>query len=172
VHPKKTEGPDIPRRRLDGSTRGARARQHTQLTSLELCIDSNELDWRLRSGLQLRVCEHAVVAESDTPLPMENQPRAVFERLFGDSDDTTTARRGSRASRGRRSVLDSLLGEVSRLKRDARAATIAASCPVPRCDPRHRAAHPESRTAERHRAAARRAADGRHPGDLQANTRA
>ena len=47
---------------------------------------------------------------------MENQPRAVFERLFGDSDNTTRAARLARI-RDDRSILDSLVDEVQRLRR-------------------------------------------------------
>ena len=42
---------------------------------------------------------------------MENQPRAVFERLFGDTDDTSQAARLKRI-REDRSILDSLVHEV------------------------------------------------------------
>ena len=117
VHPKKTEGPDI---RAGVSMDQLAARelgQHTQLTSLELCIDSNELIGACEAGYSCAYANTLSWRNPTTPLPMENQPRAVFERLFGDSDDTTRAARLARI-REDRSVLDSLLGEVSRLKRD------------------------------------------------------
>jgi hypothetical protein len=47
---------------------------------------------------------------------MENQPRAVFERLFGDSDDTSKAARESRLIE-ERSILDSLSAEVDKLQK-------------------------------------------------------
>ena len=47
---------------------------------------------------------------------MENDPRGVFERLFGDVESTTPAARRDRSQRDR-SILDSLTGEVSRLQR-------------------------------------------------------
>jgi hypothetical protein len=43
---------------------------------------------------------------------MENQPRAVFERLFGDSENTTHAARLARVQEDR-SILDSLVQEVA-----------------------------------------------------------
>ena len=46
---------------------------------------------------------------------MENQPRAVFERLFGDTDDTTQAVRRERIAEDR-SILDSLVQEVAGLQ--------------------------------------------------------
>ncbi len=55
----------------------------------------------------------------DTPLPMESRPRAVFERLFGDGDLTVEAR--ARAVRDDRSLLDSLLQGLGRLRQQVSA---------------------------------------------------
>src|SRR5206468_13035789 len=51
------------------------------------------------------------------PLPMEYNPRAVFERLFGDTGSTE---RGARESRMRqhKSILDSVTEKLAALKRD------------------------------------------------------
>jgi hypothetical protein len=49
-----------------------------------------------------------------TPLPMEYSPRAVFERLFGDSDTTDKAARLARI-REKRSLLDVVTQQLSRL---------------------------------------------------------
>jgi hypothetical protein len=52
-----------------------------------------------------------------TPLTMEYNPRAAFERLFGDS--TTTDPRARRARMERKgSILDSVLGEISDLRNE------------------------------------------------------
>jgi hypothetical protein len=48
------------------------------------------------------------------PIPMETQPRAVFERLFGDSPSTDAAVRRARIQEDR-SILDSVLQDVTRL---------------------------------------------------------
>src|SRR5262249_10631849 len=53
---------------------------------------------------------------ANTPLPTQNNPRAVFERLFGDTVSTDAAVRASRI-REQRSVLDSVSQEISRLQR-------------------------------------------------------
>jgi len=52
---------------------------------------------------------------------MENQPRAVFERLFGDSDNTTQAARLARIEEDR-SILDSLVQDVARFQKKVDAA--------------------------------------------------
>jgi hypothetical protein len=48
---------------------------------------------------------------------MENKPRAVFERLFGDSDSTNPQERLARMQRDR-SVLDFVTEQVSRMTKD------------------------------------------------------
>ena len=89
-------------------------------------------------------------ARPTTPLPLEINPRAVFERLFGDGDSTDPAARLARLEgaaqhprlrRGQHRPA----GDEARIARPQQAQRVSGS------DPRHRAAHPESRTAERHR---------------------
>jgi len=115
VHPKKTEGPDI---RAGISIDQLVARElggDTQLRSLELCIDSNELMGACEAGYSCAYSNTLSWRNDTTPLPMENQPRALFERLFGDVTDTTRSARLARIEADR-SLLDSLLGEVARLR--------------------------------------------------------
>ena len=85
----------------------------TQLTSLELCLDSNELIGACEAGYSCAYANTLSWRNPTTPLPMENQPRAVFERLFGDSDNTTKTARLARIQDDR-SILDSLIEEVQR----------------------------------------------------------
>ena len=59
-------------------------------------------------GLQLRLHQHDLAGGAPTtPLPMENNPRAVFERLFGDSGSTDPTARLARIQQDR-SILDSV----------------------------------------------------------------
>lgn len=116
VHPKKTEGPDI---RAGISMDQLAARElgkQTQLASLELCLDSSELIGGCDAGYSCAYANTLAWSGPSTPLPMENQPRVVFERLFGDSDDTSRAARLARIQEDR-SVLDSLLDAVRSLER-------------------------------------------------------
>ena len=50
-----------------------------------------------------------------SPLPTENNPRLVFERLFGDGG--TPAQRLAQA-RENRSILDSVMADLARLQKD------------------------------------------------------
>src|SRR5579862_826547 len=116
VHPKKTEGPDI---RVGVSMDQIAARQlgkDTQLASLEMCLDPNELIGACEAGYSCAYSNTLSWRDATTPLPMENQPRAVFERLFGDSENTTRAARMARIEEDR-SILDSLVQEVSQFQK-------------------------------------------------------
>ena len=116
VHPKKTDGPDI---RGGTSMDQIAARvlgRETVLTSLELAIDPNELIGACEAGWSCAYANTLSWRDPTNPLPMENQPRAVFERLFGDTDDTTPEARLARI-REDRSILDSLMREVADFQR-------------------------------------------------------
>jgi hypothetical protein len=54
-----------------------------------------------------------------SPLPMELNPQVVFERMFGDG--STPEQRAARRKRDR-SILDSLTGSLSRMRKDVSAA--------------------------------------------------
>lgn len=112
VHPKKTEGPDIQVGTSVDQIIAKQLGQDTQLTSLEICLDPNELIGACEAGYSCAYSNTLSWRNPTTPLPMENQPRAVFERLFGDSDNTTQAARMARIQEDR-SILDSLAQQVS-----------------------------------------------------------
>ena len=112
VHPKKTEGPDIRGGTSIDQIAAQRIGQDTQLTSLELALDPNELIGACEAGWSCAYANTLSWRNPTTPLPMENQPRAVFERLFGDTDDTSQEARLKRI-REDRSILDSLVHEVA-----------------------------------------------------------
>ena len=116
VHPKKTDGPDI----RGGTSMDQIAAQalgtETVLTSLELAIDPNELIGACEAGWSCAYANTLSWRNPTNPLPMENQPRAVFERLFGDTDNTTPEARLARIQEDR-SILDSLVHEVADFQR-------------------------------------------------------
>ena len=94
VHPKHTEGADVRNGHHRRPARGAGARQgHAAAVARDGA--RAELSRRqLRQRLQLRLLEHASRgARRPTPLPMETNPRIVFERLFGDGGSAAAAAR-------------------------------------------------------------------------------
>ena len=88
--------------------------KHTQLASLELATDSTDLVGICDGGYSLAYINSISLRSATTPIPMENHPRAVFERLFGDSDTTDPAARLARIRKDR-SILDSVTDEVAHL---------------------------------------------------------
>ncbi len=116
VHVKKTEGADI-RGGVSMDQIAARTlAQETQLASLELALESVEFLGACDSGYSCAYANTIAWRSPTTPLPMENDPRAVFERLFGGSDSTDAAARAARIAR-ERSILDSVTTRVRELDR-------------------------------------------------------
>jgi len=89
----------------------------TQVASLELAMDA-PANAGACTGILSCAYTHTISWRSATqPLPMEYNPRAVFERLFGDSGSTGRAAREARLHE-QKSLLDSVNESLTRLKRD------------------------------------------------------
>jgi len=89
----------------------------TQVGSLELSMDV-PANAGACTGILSCVYTHTLCWKSSTqPLPMEWNPRAVFERLFGDSGSTEKAARESRL-RQHKSILDSVTDKLASLQRE------------------------------------------------------
>lgn len=88
--------------------------KHSQLASLELGLESPDVDSSC-GGYSCAFNNTISWRTPTTPLPMENHPRKVFERLFGDSDSTNPAERLAQI-REDRSILDSMMQAVASLK--------------------------------------------------------
>jgi hypothetical protein len=120
---------------LTGTTRGGRneveiiadvsidqllARQfakETQVASLELSMDA-PANAGACTGILSCAYTHTLSWRSPTqPLPMEYNPRAVFERLFGDSGSTEQTAREARLQQ-HKSILDSVTEKLADLKRE------------------------------------------------------
>jgi hypothetical protein len=86
--------------------------QGTPLPSLELSIE----DGGLSCGTGLSCAYRNTIAwqSPSSPLPMENNPQVIFERLFGDG--STDAERSARRAQAR-SLLDSVVGDAKQLER-------------------------------------------------------
>jgi hypothetical protein len=89
--------------------------KHTQLASLELAIENGETAGACDVGFACAYTNTISWKSANTPLVTQNNPRAVFERLFGDAGNTDPAARLARL-RQQRSVLDSVAQEVARLQ--------------------------------------------------------
>ena len=115
VHPRKTEGADIlagvSMDQIAARTLGA----ETELASLEVSLDSREPVGACDPGYSCAYANTLSWRSPTTPLPMENDPRVLFERLFGSAGSTDAAARQRRQVEDR-SILDAVAGKVARLK--------------------------------------------------------
>jgi hypothetical protein len=94
----------------------ARALQsETQLSSLQLTMDDNSLVGSCDVGYSCAYSSTLSWLTPTLPLMAENNPRVVFERLFGSSDSTDARVRASRL-RQDRSLLDSVTARVRELQ--------------------------------------------------------
>jgi len=91
--------------------------KETQVASLELSMDTPANAGACTGNLSCAYT-HTLSWRSPTqPLPMEWNPRAVFERLFGDSGSTDRTAREARM-RQHKSILDSVTDKLESLKKD------------------------------------------------------
>jgi len=86
--------------------------QDAPLPSLELSIEDGSLS--CGTGLSCAYRNTIAWQSPKSPLPMENNPQVVFERLFGNG--ATAAERAARRAEAR-SLLDSVAGELTSLRR-------------------------------------------------------
>jgi hypothetical protein len=114
VHPYKTGGADY---KLGISADQIAAKElgkFTQLSSMELGLETQALAGNCDSGY---TCAYMSMSwrGATSPVPTEINPRAVFERLFGDGESTDPAARMARLE-NQKSVLDYVTGSLSRLR--------------------------------------------------------
>ena len=115
VHAKPTEGADFEAGRSMDQIAAAQLGQQTELASLELGIGLPEFGGACDAGFSCAYISTLCWSTPTTPLPMESNPRAVFERLFGDGASTDPAARRERMRKDR-SILDAVTRKVARLQ--------------------------------------------------------
>lgn len=116
IQPKPTLGSDLEAGISMDQIAARQVGERTSLASLELGIDSNETSGGGDTGYSRAYCSTIAWRSAKTPLPMENNPRVVFERLFGDEASTDPATRLARMQE-QSSLLDSVNDKIARLNR-------------------------------------------------------
>jgi hypothetical protein len=114
VHPRKTAGADFQLGISADQIAATALGKYTQLASLELGLEPQPLAGNCDSGY---TCAYMSMSwrGPTTPLPAEINPRAVFERLFGDGDSTDAAALRRRLE-SQKSILDYVTGSLARLR--------------------------------------------------------
>jgi hypothetical protein len=113
THPKWTEGADV----RNGVTADQLAAQalgrETPLMSLELALEQNYLVGNCDNGYSCVYMNTMSWRNETTPLPMEVNPRVVFERMFGDGGSGAQRLASIREDR---SLLDWVVQDLARLQ--------------------------------------------------------
>src|SRR5438874_181817 len=113
VHPKRTDGADIQAGVTIDQMAAAKIGQETLLPSLELAIeDYSGLVGSCDVGFSCTYMNTISWRTATSPLPMEINPRVVFDRLFGDG---SSAEERLERIEQERSILDAVVGQVRRL---------------------------------------------------------
>jgi hypothetical protein len=89
--------------------------RYTQLSSLQLTVDDNSMVGSCDTGYSCAYSSTLSWLTPTLPLMAENNPRVVFERLFGSIDSTDPSVRASRLQQDQ-SILDSVTGRVRQLQ--------------------------------------------------------
>ena len=115
VHIKRTEGAGIEAGTSVDQIIAREFRNKTQLDSLQVGLVQVDTLGTCDAGYACTYRSTISWRTPTTPLPMEIHPRAVFERLFGDGGTTNPELRRAQILQ-RRSLLDSMIEDVARLK--------------------------------------------------------
>ena len=146
THAKMTSGADL-RAGISADQIAAKEfGKHTQLASLEIGLETPEVVGACESAYGCAYYNTISWRNDTTPLPMENRPRAIFERLFGDAGTDPKVRLALREED--RSILDAINADVKRLRLKVGGTDRAQDRPVSGGYPRRRAAHATGGEAE------------------------
>ncbi len=113
VHPKRTEGADVQAGITVDQIAAQALGKDTPLLSIEMALEQNYLVGNCDNGYSCVYWNTISWRTPTTPLPMEVNPRLVFERLFGDGG---TPQQRLEQIREDRSILDSVKDAITSLQ--------------------------------------------------------
>ena len=114
VHPKRTDGADIRAGVTIDQMAAQKIGQDTLLPSLELAVeDYSGLVGSCDVGFSCTYMNTISWRTPTSPMPMEINPRVVFDRMFGDG---ATAQERLQRIETQRSILDAVTGQIRRLQ--------------------------------------------------------
>ncbi len=112
VHPVKTEGSGIHSGVSADQIAARELSKYTQFASLELGLEEPSTAGGCDSGYSCAYTNTVSWSNATTAIPIEDNPRRVFERLFGETTDPAIR---MRRMREQRSILDFVSEETARL---------------------------------------------------------
>lgn len=110
--PRKTDGADIRAGVSVDQVAASRIGDQTRLSSLEIGCDASQMAGNCDSGYSCVYSSTISWRSPTTPVPKLNNPRQVFDRLFGSDSSADRARR----ERQRRSILDYVRADSASLQ--------------------------------------------------------
>ena len=113
VHPKRTEGADVESGVTVDQIAAQALGKDTPLLSIEMALEQNYLVGNCDNGYSCVYWNTISWRTPTTPLPMEVNPRVVFERMFGDGG---TPQQRLEQIREDRSILDSVKDAITGLQ--------------------------------------------------------
>src|SRR5262245_6269427 len=113
THAKMTAGADLRAGITADQVAAKEFGKYTQLASLEIGLESSEVVGACESAYGCAYYDTISWANETTPLPMENRPRVIFERLFGD---TTDPKQVAILRKEDRSILDAINADVKGMR--------------------------------------------------------
>ncbi len=117
VQPLKSEGAEI-RAGISADQVAAQAIGHqTKFASLELGTEKGRQSGKCDSGYACSYSNNISWRDSTTPMTKETNPRLVFERLFGNNNDSEQTESAIRRKRFQNSILDFVLEDAKRLSK-------------------------------------------------------
>ena len=114
THAKMTSGADLHAGISADQIAAKEFGKYTQLASLEIGMEAPEIVGACESAYGCAYYDTISWRNETTPLPMENRPRALFERLFGDAGTDPKLRLAF--ANEDRSILDSIGVDIKQLR--------------------------------------------------------
>lgn len=115
-HPLKTSGANIKNGISADQLAAQKVGSRTRFASLEIGCERGGMAGDCDSGYSCAYSSSIAWRGESTPVAKEVDPRLVFERLFGNGDPAETGQARDRRDRYRKSILDFVLEDASRLK--------------------------------------------------------
>ena len=116
AHPVKTSGVDIKVGQSVDQVAADKVGKLTKLPSIELGTEGGRNAGQCDSGYSCAYSNNISWKTATTPMAKEINPRLVFERLFGSTDDREAAKGRAKRDEYRKSILDLVTDDASKLK--------------------------------------------------------
>src|SRR5206468_8529057 len=115
VHPKKTAGADIHAGISVDQVAAQALSSQTRYASLELGLEDMRTVGNCDSGYSCAYTNSISWRGPSSPMPPQNNPRVVFERLFGTDDLSLNPTERGRIAKYRKSILDMVREDTQRI---------------------------------------------------------